>query len=151
MAPYIKRFFDWIRLKEKIDNLLSNPPLFNEGEIWWVSVGENIGVEIGGKSKDFTRPVLIFKKLSRDGFFGFPTTTQKKKGSWYVTIKQHGKEVTVILSQARVFSSKRLYTKLGEIDDTDAKYVADQFVTLYLKENKKFPPSFDGVVGKSQI
>lgn len=34
-------------------------PNFTEGEVWWCSCGENVGIEINGKNKEFTRPVLI--------------------------------------------------------------------------------------------
>lgn len=44
--------------------------LFNEGEIWWCSIGMNIGVEIYGKGGRFTRPVLIFKKFTANSFLG---------------------------------------------------------------------------------
>ena len=111
-------------------------------------MGENVGVEINGKSKDFTRPVLVFKKLSEEGFLGIPMSTKAKQGSWYVSIRQSGKNATVLLSQTRVFSSKRMYSKLGELDDTDCSEVSKGFVNLYLNSNKKFSLPFCGrVVG----
>ena len=136
----IKKFLEWIRQKEKLHNNIYLPPLFKEAEIWWVAVGENIGVEINGKSGHFTRPVLIFKKLSRDSFLGIPMSTQPKVGTWYTNLRQGGKEVTVILSQIRIFSSNRLYEKVGELDDVDCQKVAVDFANLYLISNKKFSP-----------
>ena len=152
MKITIKKFLEWIKIKEHLHNNVSTPPLFKEGEIWWCGIGENIGVEINGKSKDFTRPVLIFKKLSREGFMGIPMSTQSKEGSWYVSVKQKNAQAIIILSQMRVFSSNRLHTKLGELDDEDCKAVSAGFAKLYLS-SKKFPPPFlwSGVVGKSQI
>lgn len=146
----IKRFLEWIKRKEKLDKGEYKLPLFKEAEIWWCSVGENIGVEIGGKSLDFSRPVLIFKKLSKESFLGLPMTTKQKEGSWYVKVKYGGKNVIVILSQARVFSTKRLHTKIGELDDEDCVLISRAFADLYLVSNKKFPPPRGGVVGKSQ-
>jgi mRNA interferase MazF len=136
----LKNFTEWIRLKESLHVATHKPPLFKEGEIWWCSVGENIGVEVNGKSKDFTRPVLVFKKLSRDGFLCIPMSTQQKQGSWYVAVTQQGKTVTMLLSQLRVMSSNRLHAKMGELDDADCAQVATAFVNLYLSSNKKFPP-----------
>jgi mRNA interferase MazF len=81
-----KKFLEWIGLKEKIHNKKSVPLYFNEGEIWWCAVGENIGIEINGKGKLFSRPVFVYKKLSKDGFLGIPLTTQEKKGSWFIEI-----------------------------------------------------------------
>lgn len=61
----IKRFLEWIGLKEKLHNTEYIPPLFKEGEIWWCYVGENVGIEANGKGNQFTRPVLIFKKYDK--------------------------------------------------------------------------------------
>ncbi len=138
----IKRFKEWIGLKENLHNSNHIPPLFKEGEIWWCAVGENIGIEINGKSKDFTRPVLVFKKLSKEGFLGIPMSTKLKEGSWYVRVFQHNKEVTVMLSQMRVFSSSRLHSILSKLNSEDCSKVVYAFTKLYLITNKKFPPPF---------
>jgi hypothetical protein len=41
----IKRFLEWIKLKEKLHSNNYKPPFFKQGEIWWCSFGENIGTE----------------------------------------------------------------------------------------------------------
>ena len=146
----IKRFLEWITLKEKLHISIAKPPLFKEGEVWWCGLGENIGVEINGKSKDFTRPVLIFKKLSEDGFLGIPMSTKAKQGSWYVSVFQHKRKVTVILSQMRIFSTKRLHSKLSKLNDEDCIKVAEAFFELYMLTNKKFPPPLS-VTGSWQM
>lgn len=76
---FVKRFLEWIGIKEKLDSNDFRPPLINEGDLWWCAVGENIGVEMSGKGKDFTRPVIVLKKLDRFAFFGIPTTTNAKR------------------------------------------------------------------------
>ena len=63
MNKFIKDFISWLSIKTKIDGLKHSPPLFNEGEIWWCSIGENVGMEISGKGSYFRRPVLIIRKL----------------------------------------------------------------------------------------
>lgn len=60
----LKKFLEWIGIKEKIHNTSRGPRLYKEGDIWWCAVGENIGIEINGKGKMFSRPVLVYKKLS---------------------------------------------------------------------------------------
>ena len=47
-----------------------------------------MGSEIGGKSNKFTRPVIIFRKLSHGFYFVIPTSTKEKDGSWYVKFTQ---------------------------------------------------------------
>ncbi|OGI64922.1 hypothetical protein A2914_01775 [Candidatus Nomurabacteria bacterium RIFCSPLOWO2_01_FULL_41_21] len=127
----VKQFLEWIKLKEKLHGNKYKPPLFREGEIWWCSLGENIGSEINGKSSLFTRPVLIFKKLSANTFLGIPTSSQDRKGTWYVEITLKEKRSVVILSQARVFDYKRLSSKIGELDTVDMDKVRDKFKKLY--------------------
>jgi mRNA interferase MazF len=126
-----KKFFEWIRLKEEIHNLGAIPPLLQEGEIWWCSFGENVGVEINGKNAPFSRPVFIYKKLSRQGFMGIPLTSQPKSGSWYVNFDFRNKAQTACLSQARTMSTSRLLSRMGRLDDRDAEKIKIGFKELY--------------------
>jgi mRNA interferase MazF len=99
--------------------------------LWWYSVGENVGVEVSGKSETFTRPVIILKKFGRLGFLGIPTTTNPRKGCWYVAFIHRGIHETAMLSQARIFSYKRLDRKMGTLDDVDFKNVKEAYVRLF--------------------
>lgn len=127
----IKNFLEWIGLKEKIHSKNSIPLYFNEGEIWWCAVGENVGIEINGKGKLFSRPVFVYKKLSKGGFLGIPFSTQDKKGSWFVEIIFKGEKNIANLSQIRTFSSSRMYEKMGSLDDNDIKKIKNGFLRLY--------------------
>jgi hypothetical protein len=40
---FIKRFLEWIQVKEKLDNLDSKPPLFTEGSFGGVLLGKMLG------------------------------------------------------------------------------------------------------------
>ena len=108
MFKIVKRFLEWIKLKERLHQIAYKPPLFRQGEVWWCSIGENVGSEINGKSKLFSRPVLIFKKLSATTFLGIRTSSQDRNGSWYVRITLQNKVSVVILSQIRVFDYKQV-------------------------------------------
>jgi len=134
MFKIVKRFLEWIQLKEQLHNASHKPPLFKEGEVWWCSVGENVGKEINGKSKLFSRPVLVFKKLSSETFLGIPTTSQDKHGTWYVEIDYGGRVVNVILSQVRMLDAKRLSTLIGKIDSANFKKVKIGFRDLFLSK-----------------
>lgn len=107
--------------------------LVRNGEVWWVGVGENVGVEINGKSEYFSRPVLVLKKLSRYGFMGVPLTSQPHEGTWYVPFEFQDRIETAVLSQARVFSVARLYERIGQVPDTDLEKVREGFLKLYSK------------------
>ncbi len=128
-----KRFLEWIGVKEKIDDREHQPPLTTEGDLWWCAIGENVGVEVGGKSKNFTRPVIILKKFGRSGFLGIPTTTKERKGTWYVSFVHKGIHEVAMLSQARIFSYKRLDSKMGTLDGADLKKVKEAYVCLFVQ------------------
>jgi mRNA interferase MazF len=126
-----KRFTEWIKLKEEIHKKGAFPPLLKEGEIWWCSFGENIGIEINGKNVPFSRPVFVHKKLSRLGFMGIPLTSKAKTGSWYVNFDFQGKSQTAVLSQSRVMSTSRLLGRMGRLDEKDIAKIKNGFNTLY--------------------
>lgn len=125
-----KHFQEWIIVK----TVLHDKGVIRsvkEGEVYWCAVGENVGVEINGKSETFARPVVILKKLSRYGFMGIPLTSQYHEGSWYVVFKFKEKTEYAILAQARVFSVSRLYKKIGALPDSDLEAIKSGFNRLY--------------------
>lgn len=127
----LKKFLEWIGLKEKLHNAKSEPPLFNEGEIWWCAVGENVGIEVNGKGKPFSRPVYIYKKLSTVGFLGIPLSTSDRIGTWYIKITFQGRKAVANLAQCRVLSHLRMYEIMGTLDEADVTKIKDGFLRLY--------------------
>lgn len=127
-----EQFNKWNHQKQRI-HFNGKMPLFSENEIWWCGVGENVGVEINGKNKRFSRPVFIYRKLNKYSFLGIPMTTKEKKGSWYVKVSLHSKTSTAVLSQIRIISSSRLYERMGELDEHDSERIRKAFCTLYIK------------------
>ena len=127
---FIKDFDDWISLKKQMDECRKLPTI-NEGEVWWCGIGANVGVEISGKSKRHSRPVLILKKLSKFGFMAIPLTSQLKEGSWYVSFEFLGKTQTAAICQARMISVSRLYDCMGRVPESDFQKVKNGFHELY--------------------
>ncbi|WFU32429.1 type II toxin-antitoxin system PemK/MazF family toxin [Bradyrhizobium brasilense] len=127
----MKRFFEWLGLKERLHKAKHAPPLVSERDIWWASMGENVGSEINGKSDLFSRPVIVLKKLAHGFYFVIPTTTQLREGTWYVAFQQHGKDVAACLHQARAIDFRRLSSRLGRVDSDDFERVKDGFRKLY--------------------
>ena len=118
-----KRFPEWLKVKAALDRT-GRLTGFSNGQVWWAAIGENVGVEINGKSKFFSRPVLIYKKLSKFGFLGIPLTFQKHGGSWYVSFIFQGKASYAALSQIRVLSVSRLYrAPVGKVSQADFKKI----------------------------
>jgi len=136
----IKKFSEWIKVKEKLHNIEENKvPFFKEGEIWWCGIGDNIGSEVNGKSKYFSRPVYILKKFSKDMFFGIALTSKVKEGSWFVRINFLHNNQTVTLHQARNFNTRRLYTLMGQCDEETVekiKLASASFILISLFRRK---------------
>ncbi|MES2023778.1 MAG: type II toxin-antitoxin system PemK/MazF family toxin [Patescibacteria group bacterium] len=85
----------------------------SERDIWFCSVGLNIGSEQSGKHELFERPVLVIKKVTLNTFIGVPLTSNKKKGSWYVEIPSTGS--SAIISQVKLIDTRRLARKIAVI------------------------------------
>lgn len=125
-------FLEWIIIKKQINDY-NRLPSIKEGEVWWCSVGQNVGVEINGKGKVFTRPVLVYKKLSCFGFLGIPLTSKEHTGSWYVGFLFKNRLSMAALAQVRVFSVSRLHKKMGTLPENDFQLIQDGFKKLYIK------------------
>lgn len=125
-----KYFDEWNEVK-KATHGSSRIPAIKQGEVWWCAVGQNVGVEIDGKGSKFVRPVLVYKKLSRLGFFGIPLTTQEHRGSWYVPFVFQDKQQFAALAQAKTFSVLRAYRRMGTVPESDFMLVADGFNRLF--------------------
>ena len=115
----VKRFRAWHKLKVKINLISSLPAGYKERDIWWVSVGHNVGVEEDGKGLNFNRPVLIVKGFNKYLFWGIPLSTTKKSGKYYHQFVVNGVVSTALLSQLRVFDTRRLMSKYGMIGIKD--------------------------------
>jgi hypothetical protein len=57
-------------------------------DFWYLTFvrAKNVGIEINGKGAVFSRPVVVYRKLSSNGFMAIPMSTQQKEGSWYVSV-----------------------------------------------------------------
>ena len=136
----IKDFDGWIEKKKESHYKDALPPLFKERDIWWVSVGINVGYEEDGKNGNYVRPVLIIKKFSRDLFLGVPMSTKLKENKYYIKVTVKGDTVSALSSQIRVFSSKRMWNKLAELDEKDINLVLNEvgnfFAPLAVQEGR---------------
>lgn len=106
-------FNNWSNKKFKLHSLQNHKKkYFCEREIWFSSIGCNIGFEQDGKNELFERPVLIVKKFNNELFWGVPMTSQNKKGKYYFNFEYNDHFYSCILSQLRLFDAKRLTRKI---------------------------------------
>ena len=115
-----KKFSEWNELKIQLHNN-KKEQYFKERDIFWVSIGVNIGFEQDGKGEIFSRPVLIVKKYGKNIFFGIPLSTQLKEGSFFFDFELEGQKSHALLVQARIYDAKRLENKIGKIFVDDFK------------------------------
>ena len=95
-------------------------PFFHEREVWFASVGTNIGFEQDGRGERLLRPVILLKKFNNELCWGIPLTKNQKKGKYYFSFSIANAEVsTAILSQIRLIDAKRLQYKIGDMKESD--------------------------------
>ena len=115
---YKKNFDDWNALKQKLDQK-DNLPLFHERQVWWGSLGVNIGHEEDGKNVRFNRPILVVKKFNKRLFWGVPLTTQIKDSRHYYQFSYKERQQCAMLTQLRLWDASRLTQKMGSIRKQD--------------------------------
>lgn len=104
----MKDFNTWNKRKIKIDSLdkFQHP---KAGEIWWCSIGVNVGTEIYGKGHDYTRPVLVINSEGSENFIGIPISSKIKNKKYSCIIKTDDQKLhTVLVYQIRSFDKRRL-------------------------------------------
>jgi uncharacterized protein YifN (PemK superfamily) len=119
-----KDFNKWNNLK-KIFEKEKREIFVHPREIWWCSLGVNLGAEIDGKNDGFERPVLIMSVYNKETMLVLPLTSKEKNDKFHYKIfvkiknidtgKYEEKSVWVKLTQSRVISNKRLLRKVDVI------------------------------------
>jgi mRNA interferase MazF len=122
----MKKDFDtWNNSKKNI-NRAGRVAFCHQREIWWVSLGVNIGFEQDGTGENFDRPVIVMKGFNENIFWGIALTGHKRIGKYYFPIGFiDDREASVVLSQIRLIDSKRLVKKIGMVDEELFKQLQD--------------------------
>jgi len=136
----MKKDFDkWNQIK-KLTNDKSETFGVHEREIWWISFGVNIGVEIDGKNEHFDRPALVLRKFNRQMVWVLPTTQQAKDERFYEKFSFNGDTFFVALTQIRTVSTKRFLRKIGMLPQDDFDRVKARIVK-FVQKNEDSPLS----------
>lgn len=146
LTTYTKNFDGWNNLAKQLDKIKS--PLFNKKlkkylfhprEIWYCSLGVNIGVEICGKHTMFERPVLIIKKSGRQ-FICLPLTSQKPKNeAFYFDIsfidpeRKNKVESYVIITSLLTLDVNRLQRKIRKLNPADFEEIVKKSKEYFTK------------------
>lgn len=126
----IKDYNLWHKLKTLLHNEGSRV-FFHEREVWWCSIGMNVGFEQDGKGESFARPVLVFRKFNNEIFWAIPLTTKIKTGKYYLPVDLgDGIQRAAIISQLRLVDSKRLYQKIGVLGETEYDKLIEAVIAI---------------------
>lgn len=114
----MKKDFDAWNSEKKVLENGNGRVFYHAREIWWCSLGINIGFEQDGTGENFDRPVVIIKGFNGSVFFGVALTGRVKKGKYYFPLGSiDNRDASAILSQVRLIDTKRLIKKIGMLDD----------------------------------
>lgn len=111
-----KDFDQWNKLKKNIDQKQA-VPFCRVREIWWCSLGLNVGSEEDGKNELFERPVLILKVFNKEMIRIIPLTSKTAENPNSLMIYYQNRAGTVKISQLKTISTKRLSRKLCTLSD----------------------------------
>jgi mRNA interferase MazF len=130
-----KDFQKWHTKKTEIERSNDIRIFFHEREVWWCTIGSNVGFEQDGKGEKFARPVLIFKKFNKEIFWALPLSTKikisEKTAKFYSPVNlSDGVKRVAILSQLRLTDAKRLIDKIGVVDETNYAEIQKAVINL---------------------
>ncbi|MDB5238689.1 MAG: hypothetical protein JWO00_24 [Candidatus Parcubacteria bacterium] len=114
---HLKDFDSWNMRKQHLNLIGKNDP-YNIREIWWCSLGVNIGFEEDGDGIRAERPVVILRGFSKQLCWVVPLTSSLKINRYYHRVGNVvGREASAIVSQFRPVDTKRLTNLIGRMDD----------------------------------
>ena len=128
----MKDFDAWNNIQKVLNSKNEIPHYWNSREIWWLSLGVNIGNEQDGKGEFFKRPVLVINKFNKRLFWGVPLTTQIKDNPYYHHFELNNQKQCALLTQMRLFDASRMTRKMARL--------GKQEFTEYCDKLKKYIP-----------
>lgn len=129
----MKDFDSWNKEKKNLELFEQNEIVFHEREIWWCSLGLNIGDEQDGKNNLFERPVLVIKKFNNKICWVLPITSVVHEGIYYHTLEYKGMSSSVILSQIRLVSAKRFSRLIRKISIDQLEIICRKLSKFLIK------------------
>jgi len=131
----VKDFDTWNEIKKKVDEKNINSDFFFlEREIWWISLGLNLGVEADGKGADFERPVLIIKKFNAHMIWVVPLTSKSFSDQYHIKINHGSDESWACVSQIKTISTKRLMRKIWTVNQVEFDLIKNLLISYLQNE-----------------
>lgn len=130
LKEILKIFVSWTKLKVKIH--LSERKVYPRVRgIWWVSLGQNIGVETNGKNDKFERPIVVIKIFNNFSILVAPISSTVKEDKYCIQfVNENGEKNVINMSQIRSISSKRFIRYVGELSVEDFEKVRQTYLSF---------------------
>ncbi len=133
----MKNFDEWNTKKKEID-IKDNFMHPKVREVWWCSIGVNVGKEIYGKGTDYRRPVLIVNSEDADNFIGVPLSSKLKNRKYSKIIRtEDGILHSALIYQIKVFDKRRLIKRKSSLSIEEFIEVQKMFENIV--QNKTTP------------
>ncbi len=128
-----KDFNTWNQEKQKLHLSCREDEIYvHERDIWWCSLGVNIGDEEDGKNDRFERPALVLKKFNKKIVLVVPLTTKSKDNKYYFSFVHEGVVFAAMISQMRLLSTKRFSRRIRKINADLFKRIKEEIVRVAL-------------------
>jgi len=140
-----ENFDIWNNKKKEINTFELRNFNVNTREIWWCSLGMNIGSEQNGIGDYFERPVVVLRRLSTTTFIVLPLSTKKKLKDFQYEVAINNTVSYILLDQIRVIDIRRFMRMMGYLDKKDFQNVLQRFIgLLYKSKDSSFEESISG-------
>lgn len=115
---YKKDFDGWSIEKQRLHYQKDPIVYFHRREVWWCTLGINIGFEQDGKNESYSRPVIVLNVFSTNACLVVPLTSKEKTGRFYFDVGVvAGRNAKAVISQMRFVDKRRLSNKVGVINE----------------------------------
>ena len=126
-----KDFDKWNYDKKQINAASPRPAFVSEREIWWCSLGINIGREQDGRGDGFERPAVVIKTLSPDTCIVLPLSTKRRLHKFQSEVTHGSMRGFALLDQVRVLDAKRLRRKIGTVSQSEFEAMIEKFKSVF--------------------
>jgi mRNA interferase MazF len=112
----MKNFDLWNEEKKTLDRR-DVVPHAHPRELWWCSLGVNVGSEQNGTDIRYWRPVLVLSVFSAHTCLVVPLTSSSSIHQYRIPLGMiEGRYATALLTQIRVIDTKRLVKYIEYLD-----------------------------------
>lgn len=139
-----KDFNNWNIEKQNLERNKRNELVFHRREIWWCSIGVNLGDEQDGKNQFYERPVLVLRKFNNKVAWVLPMTSKNKYDIYHYQLEHRGVVSSVILSQLKLVSVKRFRRLIRQISQYQFALIQNEVINLIRSPEKTKPPLLEG-------